>query len=109
MSAAPAPVPPPSVILELLNNLIKTTSPEDPLYQLLLLALEEVKDHDDDMEKIREEGRVYFSAEDHEKVIAQEQEEWALYYHRVIVLLIPVEVLSSFSQEMVRSSNKEED
>jgi hypothetical protein len=90
MSAAPAPatVPPPSEILELLQSLIKTTSPKDSSYQRLVSALEEVRAYYADVVLIREEGGRNFDPDTHKRVIAQEQEEWEDYYKEVIVPLI---------------------
>jgi hypothetical protein len=103
------PVPPPCEILALLQSLIKTTSPKDPSCERLVSALKDVSAYYDDIVLIREEGGRNFDPDTHKRVIAQEQEKWEDYYKEDIVSLIPVEVLASFSQEVVRSSNKEED
>jgi hypothetical protein len=83
-SPAPATTPSPSEVCEMLESCLKT----NPLNQLLVSALEEVRAYDDDVKQIREEGHFHYSAEIHEQVIAQEQEEWKNYYHEVIVPLI---------------------
>ena len=92
MSAAtdpvPVPVPPPSVIYALFNNIVETTDPTHPLYQLRVSALKEVRAYYDDIVLIREEGGRNFDPDTHERVIAQEQEEWEDYYKEVIVPLI---------------------
>ena len=92
--------PSPSDIHALLESIVKTTCPSVPLYKQLVSALEETKVHDDDLEEIREEGQYRYIPEVHEQVIAQAQEEWALYYHRVIVPLILAEVLARIFQEV---------
>lgn len=78
-------VPSPSEVCEMLESCLKT----NPLNQLLVSALKEVKKYDDYLTKIHEEGHVYYSAEVHEQVMAQEQEEWKKWYKEYLLKYVP--------------------
>ncbi len=87
MSADPAPAP--SVIRALLESLVETTDPEDPLYQLLVSALEEALVHAENEDKANEsDGCLFVTPTTQGRIIKEMQEEWAVYYHRVIVPLL---------------------
>lgn len=95
-SPAPATAPSPSEVCEMLVSCLKTNPPEkrDPIiaknYCLRIsLALKEVKKYDDYLTKIHEEGHVYYSAEVHEQVMAQEQEEWKKWYKEYLLKYVP--------------------
>lgn len=92
---SPAPVPSPSQVLVMLQSLI-TTPPKkrDPVIannysSRINLALKEVKEYDDDVKQMREEGPFHYSAEDHKQVIAQEQEEWEKWYNEYLIKFVP--------------------